>query len=272
MKTKEIKRKAVTLNKVELKKLSANPFKYNRKTTLSHVNSMSSSLSKWGVLRSPIIAYVEEEERSYIADGQHLIQAAINSKEIESLECIEVRVKTKKDLIRLISDLNTSAKAWNNSEFLDAWLLYGQDNLTLEEYFAYYKVKKVSDTTTLSLALIIDIICKDNKKFKTGEAKLADVVLAEIIWKTLDNLKKTHKCPAHQLYGAKAYIEDADKANNLDVDKLRYRIGLLKDYKDAFVPSNREQFKKYLFGLMDCEESDVKKYIEGGWISTNSKG
>ena len=264
-------RKTVQLSKSELRKLSDNPFKYNRKTTKSHTNDMLNSISKWGVLRNPIIAYVETSGQSYIADGQHLVKAAIDSKEIKHLECIEVKVKDEKGLIHLIADLNTSSKSWGYSEFLNSWLNFGKDNLTLEQYLAYYRVDKVHQETSLSLALIVDILCKDNKKFKTGLAELSDTDLSTLTYKTLDSLKKI-SCPAHQLYGAKAYIENQYKQGQLDIKKLQSRIEYLLGCKDAFVPSNREQFKRYLFGLMECEESQVRSYIYGKWISVKTIG
>ena len=267
----ETTRKTVQLSKSELKKLSDNPFKYNRKTTKPHTNDMLNSISKWGVLRNPIIAYVETSKQSFIADGQHLVKAVINSKEINSLECIEVKVKDEKGLIYLIADLNTSSKSWGYSEFLNSWLNFGKDNLTLEQYLAYYKVDEVSQKTSLSLALIVDILCKDSKKFKTGLAELSDTKLSTLTYKTLDSLKKVN-CPAHQLYGAKAYIESQYKKGDLDIEKLQNRIEYLLGCKDAFIPSNREQFKKYLFGLMECKETELRSYIYEKWISIKPIG
>lgn len=261
--------KLVNLTKKELKKLSDNPFKYNRSTTKSHIKSMLHSVNKWGVLRNPIIGYVESSNTKYIADGQHLIKAIIDSKSINSLDCIEVNVKNEEELIHLIADLNTSSKSWGYSEFLNSWLNYGKDHLPLEQYMAYYRVNKVNESTSLSLALIVDILCKDNRKFKTGEAELANEELATITYKTLDRLKKIN-CPAHQLYGAKAYIANAFKNKELKLDLLTQRIEYMMRCKDAFVPSNREQFKTYLFGLMNCKDTDeVRAYIYGKWVELN---
>ena len=268
LKTIESMQRTVNYTKSDLKKLSDNPFKYNRKTTKSHINSMLSSVTKWGVLRNPIIGIVNSTGKKYIADGQHLVKAIISSKNIYNIECIEVYVENEKDLIHLISDLNTSSKSWGYSEFLNSWLNFGRDALELEQYIAYHEVDKVNQKTSLSLALIVDILCKDNKKFKTGLAELKDLKLSTIIYKTLDKLKQIN-CPAHQLYGAKAYIEYTYKRGNLDVITLTKRIDYLMRCKDAFVPSNREQFKKYLFGLMNCSDAEIRDYIYGKWINVN---
>ena len=266
LKTIENRQETVNYTKSDLKKLSDNPFKYNRKTTKSHINSMLNSVTKWGVLRNPIIGVVQSTGNKYIADGQHLVKAVIASKNISQVQCIEVYVENEKELIHLISDLNTSSKSWGYSEFLNSWLNFGKDNLSLEQYVAYYEVDKVSQTTSLSLALIVDILCKDNKKFKTGLAELKDRTLSSLTYKTLDKLKQIN-CPAHQLYGAKSYIEYTYKKGNLDVLLLTKRIDYLMRCKDAFVPSNREQFKQYLFGLMACDESGVRDYVYGKWIN-----
>lgn len=268
LKTIESKQRTVNYTKSDLKKLSDNPFKYNRKTTKSHINSMLNSVTKWGVLRNPIIGVVESTGKKYIADGQHLVKAIISSKDVHNIECIEVYVKNEKDLIHLISDLNTSSKSWGYSEFLNSWLNFGKDTINFDQYVAYYEVDRVSQQTSLSLALIVDILCKDNKKFKTGLAELKDTKLSTITYKTLDKLKQMN-CPAHQLYGAKSYIEHTYKRGELDVITLTKRINYLMRCKDAFVPSNREQFKKYLFGLMSCSDTEIREYIYGKWIDIN---
>lgn len=268
LRTIENKQRTVNYSKNDLKELSDNPFKYNRKTTKTHINSMLNSVTKWGTLRNPIIGVIEATGKKYIADGQHLVKAIISSKNINNIECIEVYVENEKDLIHLISDLNTSSKSWGYSEFLNSWLNFGKDNLTFEQYAAYFEVDKVNQTTSLSLALIVDILCKDNKKFKTGKAELKDTTLATLTYKTLDKLKQI-KCPAHQLYGAKSYIEYTHKRGELDVLTLTKRIDYLMRCKDAFVPSNREQFKKYLFGLMACSDTEIRDYIYGKWINVS---
>lgn len=268
LKAIENKMETVTYFKNDLKQLSDNPFKYNRKTTKSHINSMLNSVTKWGVLRNPIVGVIKSTGKKYIADGQHLVKAIISSKDIHQVQCIEVYVQNEKELIHLISDLNTSSKSWGYTEFLNSWLNFGKDNLSLEQYIAYYEVDKVSQTTSLSLALIVDILCADNKKFKTGLAQLKDTTLSTITYKTLDKLKQIN-CPAHQLYGAKSYIEYTYKKGNLDVLTLTKRIDYLMRCKDAFVPSNREQFKRYLFGLMACSDTEIRDYIYGKWINVS---
>mgnify|MGYP003625118277 CR=1 FL=1 len=255
----------LVLSKAELKKLSDNPFKYNRKTTKPHIKTMMESINKWGVLRNPIIGKVKSSGVRYIADGQHLVSAAINSTDLKELECTVVDVLNEKELIHLIADLNTSSKSWGYQEFLNSWLNFGSDNLKLEQYMAYYEVNKANESTSLSLALIVGILCKDGNKFKTGMAELKDSHLARITLKALDSLKRIN-CPAHQLYGAKSYIETMYKRDSLDVIKLTERIGYLMRCKDAFIPSNREQFKHYLFGIMECDRSELKDYVYGKWI------
>jgi len=258
----------IKLNKEQLSNLSNNPFKYNRKTTGSHVKSMLLSINKWGVLRNPVICNVLSSGSTYIADGQHLVKAVIQSRKFNSLECKFVECKNEKELIHLIADLNTTSKSWGYTEFLNSWLKFGADNLKLEQYLAYYKVNKTNETTGLSLALIVDILCKNKKDFKTGKATLSDEILSNVVVKTLDKLKGMG-CPAHQLYGAKSYIEFNHKQNTLDVPLLTERIQYLKGCKDSYVPSNREQFKKYLFGLMNCNNENIREYIYGKWILIN---
>jgi len=266
-----MKGQTIKLTKEELKKLSDNPFKYNRKTTKPHIKTMIESINKWGILRNPIIGIVESSGLRYIADGQHLVKAAISHKGIKDLECTVFTVPNEKELIHLIADLNTSSKAWGYKEFLSSWLNFGSDNLELEQYLAYYTVNKANESTSLSLALIVDILCNDSRKFKTGKAKLKNKSLSTLILKTLDKLKSIG-CPAHQLYGAKSYVEIMHKRDNLDVLKLTERIEYLTRCKDSFIPSNREQFKHYLFGLMECSDKELRDYVYGKWIlSTNSK-
>ena len=260
-----MKGKTIKLTKEELKKLSNNPFKYNRKTTKPHIKTMIESINKWGILRNPIIGRVESSGVSYIADGQHLVKAVVSYKGINELNCTVVSVSNEKELIHLIADLNTSSKAWGYPEFLNSWLNFGSDNLELEQYLAYYKVNKANESTSLSLALIVDILCKDAKKFKTGKAELKDENLSILMLKTLDKLKSMG-CPAHQLYGAKSYIDIMYKRDELDVIKLTERIGYLTRCKDSFIPSNREQFKHYLFGLMECNDDELRDYVYGKWI------
>lgn len=255
----------VTLNKTELENLSNNPFKYNRPTTKSHIKSMLQSVNKWGVLRDPVLAKVAKSGKTYIADGQHLIKAVLSSKNQSKLDCVLVDVENEQELIYLIADLNTSSKSWSDKQFLDSWLNFGSDNLDLQQYEAYYKVHNINETTKLPLGLIIDVLCTNKDLFKQGKAKLKDVMLSNLVIKTLSKLKEM-QCPAHQLYGAKAYIEHTYKNNTLNSDLLINRIQYLKRCKDAFVPSNREQFKKYLFGLMNCSEENIKEYIYGKWI------
>lgn len=260
-----MKGQTIKLTKEELKKLSDNPFKYNRKTTKPHIKTMIESINKWGILRNPIIGIVESSGLRYIADGQHLVKAAISHKGIKDLECTVFTVPNEKELIHLIADLNTSSKAWGYKEFLSSWLNFGSDNLELEQYLAYYTVNKANESTSLSLALIVDILCNDSRKFKTGKAKLKNKSLSTLILKTLDKLKSMG-CPAHQLYGAKSYIEIMHKIDNLDVLKLTDRIEYLTRCKDSFIPSNREQFKHYLFGLMECSDDELRDYVYGKWI------
>lgn len=260
-----MKGQTIKLTKEELKNLSDNPFKYNRKTTKPHIKTMIESINKWGILRNPIIGKVRSSGLSYIADGQHLVKAVISHKEINDLECTVVTVDNEKELIHLIADLNTSSKAWGYTEFLNSWLNFGSDNLQFEQYLAYYDVNKANESTSLSLALIVDILCKDNKKFKTGKAELKDKKQSTLVLKTLNELKGMG-CPAHQLYGAKAYIDIMYKREDLDILKLTRRISFLSRCKDIFVPSNREQFKHYLFGLMDCADDELREYVYGKWI------
>ncbi len=258
----------IKLSKVELTKLSNNPFKYNRKTTSSHIKSMLSSVNRWGILRNPVICKVLSSRETYIADGQHLVKAVIKSTKFKELECKVVECRNEKELIHLIADMNTTSKSWGYKEFLNSWLNFGADNLKLEQYLAYYRVNKINESTGLSLALIVDVMCKNTKDFKIGKAELSNEELSNIVVKTLDKLKSM-SCPAHQLYGAKSYIEFNYKQDTLDVNLLTERIKYLKRCKDAYVPSNREQFKQYLFGLMECKSENLRDYIYGKWILSN---
>jgi len=85
----------------------------NRGVSPGHVTKIAESISKKGVLRPVIMAYIDFIDgikKLYIIDGQHLYFAILRFN--IDIPYALVDINTKEDLIETLALLNASSKSW----------------------------------------------------------------------------------------------------------------------------------------------------------------
>ena len=131
-------------------------YKANR-SVKRHYKDIIESMKKHGNLSVGLVAEVNGV--LYIIDGQHRFTAC---KELGiTFEYKKVVLNDTKDIIQLISSLNSNAKTWKDIDYLEAWATEGKKS--------YQWLKEVNDDfTNVTFSNLKNIFKWKPKTFKEG--------------------------------------------------------------------------------------------------------
>lgn len=216
----------------ELKRLVSkkNLLEFNRSIQPRHVAKMSRSVMSCGLLRLPVIGDVSafDDRGTAIIDGQHLISAITKLPKKHSVQEIDVIFKvypTKKSVISDIAILNNTQKTWNDTDYLDAWLKYGKDNVS--HYMNYYELNNLFRNTFkgLPIGVVVELFAESKKGFREGELVFRDWNFSFKVAQIAHILKSKHKKPAHTLSGLVKWSRQRHAAKKeTDFVKLESRL------------------------------------------------
>lgn len=142
----------------------------NREIIPNQVTKLCKSLKKMGCIRPVLtvsLSFLEGVKRTYVIDGQHLLNALIRMN--ESIPVAEIEVTDVKDLIEKIAFLNASSKSWTMDDYTLAWSYLEDD------YKKLRKFKQVYDIEIGTLASILQGLSGSNStsdRIKRGEFRI----------------------------------------------------------------------------------------------------
>jgi len=111
---------------------------FNRKVDKAHVKKLVESMKKngfKGVIQIIKTKFIDGVMRYYVVDGQHRLAAAQQLGIPIRFELTELN--TKMETAQFIAELNTSAKSWGTSNFLQVW-----SDMAIEEYVKLIQIQK----------------------------------------------------------------------------------------------------------------------------------
>jgi hypothetical protein len=271
---KTIKTNTITITKKQVTELlmPENLLPFNRKISKDHSTTLRDSYIEFGLLRLPVLAkLIYDDSRLAIADSQHLLTGILPLlKAKDSIEVITVDCKTKKEVIDLISKLNTTSKSWMLDDYLNAWLNFG---MQYEHYPSYELLKNRMADSTMSLSKILDIFVADRDLFKKGVIKFNDMELSQNVYHLAKHFRVKYNTPAHALSGIIQFGHSQKWKSSEDVDTFISRIDNYKEIKSF--PKDRDdirhllieidsltdcEFNKQMLGKHDCVEKELNKF------------
>ena len=145
---------------------------FNRKTNKRHVMELVDSMDKHGVLTFIVVvstSCIDGKLKKWVVDGQNRLEA-LQLRKVPVLYT-ETAASTKKEIVRLIADLNKTSRRWVTKDFLNAW-----HSLQIEDYNI---LKSAIEGTKLPLTLLFEIFTGLDKKaatflFQKGEFEIRD--------------------------------------------------------------------------------------------------
>ena len=149
------------------------PKGFNRPTTDRHVQGMTLSILKLGVLR--IINVVKtsafgKKDGLYILDGQHLTKAilSLTPSQLKGVFIVNIiEIEEIEDIISTVSLINSTASNWTLEDYLSSWVAEGKkDYILLEDTLRRTKqnINSLIEAFTLEQG-------NGNKEFKEGRFK-----------------------------------------------------------------------------------------------------
>jgi hypothetical protein len=111
---------------------------FNRKVDKNHVKRLVNSMKKngfKGVIQIVKTKFIDGVMRYYVVDGQHRLAAAKQLNIPIRFELTEL--KSKKETAEFIAELNTSAKSWGTTNFLEVW-----SAMDIREYVTLAEIQK----------------------------------------------------------------------------------------------------------------------------------
>lgn len=259
------KTEKIYLTKKEIGELlkSKNLLPFNRKIKKNHAENLKNSISKYGILRNPIICMLNyDNDKIAIADGQHTLTAIhqiITSK--DKIECNLVKCHTKREVIDLIAKLNTTSVGWKLEDFLSAWLNFGIDN---PEYRNYKFINDRIEESTLSLDKVLSIFIKDKDMFKGGKVVFNDDLISNTTYIFTKHLRLKYNFPAHTLTGVIGFAKGVKFKNEDEVKYFISRFDVYMDYlksKRQTITYHRDNIKQKLFELHSLTDFEFSKLI-----------
>jgi hypothetical protein len=115
-----------------------NNLPFNRNVDKVHVRKLVESMKKngfKGVIQIIKTKFIDGVMRYYVVDGQHRLAAAMQLNIPIRFELTELKSKMK--TAEFLKDLNTSAKSWGTTNFLEVW-----SAMDIREYVALAQIQK----------------------------------------------------------------------------------------------------------------------------------
>lgn len=114
----------------------------NREVQPSHVESMVKSLRKMGCIRDIVVVntnILEGVYKTYIVDGQHLLNALIREK--MPIVYRTITVKSEQELVENMAALNNTSKSWKLLDYINAYKVIYTDYMKLLKYINLYNLE-----------------------------------------------------------------------------------------------------------------------------------
>jgi len=198
-KTNQFKSKLVTFKNTDegvkkyltaLALIMTMPNNYNRPIRVEHAMEMAKSVRKYGIARAVIAINTGcfgSGNLTYSGDGQHLMYALLNilkpSELSGNLSIQYYEMDDLDDIIPFVSYLNSCAKSWTISEFLNAWCVHGLKD--------YSYIKSIHVDTKHSISKLIEVFTGKRSNiftddFRNGTLKI-NRKLGQATLKAYDN-------------------------------------------------------------------------------------
>jgi hypothetical protein len=135
----------------------------NREVQPNHVESMVRSLRKMGCIRDVIVVntnIVEGVYKTYVVDGQHLLNALIREK--MPIVYRTITVKSEQELVENMAALNNTSKTWKLLDYINAYKVIYTDYMKLLKYINLYNLEPT----------MIAMISTKHYKLSNGLSKL----------------------------------------------------------------------------------------------------
>jgi ParB-like nuclease domain len=216
----------------------------NRSINPSHVTKLCSSIQEMGVVRPVIVAvldFIDGVKRTYIIDGQHLINACI--REHRDIPYIFIDIKDKADLIEKIALLNASSKSWVMLDYITAWSFITEDYKKLNNYYNIYDLELCSLAEILTgESSSISHTSSTSRKIKKGAFKITnEAENVDILNKVTDVLKIIPRMDrTANKYAVSEYVSFLRNSSSYDHKKF---LKNLEIKKNDFVLATQEQGK-----------------------------
>ena len=160
----------------------------NRPIAPNHVTKIANSIRKWGVLRPLIVIetdVVDGTLKKYIVDGQHTYHALNRlNLDVPFIVC-KKEFKSWKEIIKIISDLNTSSKGWVLKNFIESWATINDEYKTLATFLDRFDFEACFTASVLANKVTHH---DTTVKIKNGTFVIHDVSKAENILSDLTDV------------------------------------------------------------------------------------
>lgn len=143
------------------------PLPFNRKVEKVR-KALAESITDNGFLGAGIViqaSFIDGTEQFYVIDGQHRLSEAqkVNAPFVFQL----IEVENNENLIKLVSDLNSSNKNWNAKQFINGYAICKRE--------AYMIVQKVIEETKFGATTVLMAYCgvtSNSKEVRDGSLKI----------------------------------------------------------------------------------------------------
>ncbi len=160
---------------------------FNRKVEMRHVMEIVDSIQRHGVLsfvNVVITDCIDGVKQMYIVDGQHRFEA-FRYLGLPILYTV-VEANSKKEIVRLIADLNKTSRRWSTRNFMTAW-----SSLKIEDYT---EIDTALSNTKLPITLILEVFSEKDRKtatkmFQDGDFEIVNVKKNKTILNDINSLK-----------------------------------------------------------------------------------
>ncbi len=133
---------------------------FNRKVETRHVSEIVESVKRHGIISFVTVVItdcIDGTKQMYIVDGQHRFEA-FRSLGLPILYTV-VEASDKKEIVRLIADLNKTSRRWSTRNFMEAW-----SSLKIDDYT---QINTALTETKLPITLILEIFSEKDRSFAT---------------------------------------------------------------------------------------------------------
>lgn len=188
---------------------------FNRKVETRHVMEIVESIRRHGVLSFVNVVVtdcIDGVKQMYIVDGQHRFEA-FRYLGYPILYTV-VEASDKKEIVRLIADLNKTSRRWSTRNFMTAW-----SSLKIDDYT---EIDTALTNTKLPITLILEVFSERDrssatKLFQDGDFEIVNREKNKVILNDI-NLLKEHVPRSRELFSCLASA--MRKIENYALDKV----------------------------------------------------
>lgn len=219
----------LNLDKIKALCKKENLIEFNRKISTAHVNKMSKSIQKCGLLRLPVIGDISEfSEKSHaIIDGQHLCNAILKlptGSKINSVPVILKKYKSKKEMISDIAKLNNTQKKWSDTDYLEAWFRFGSENENFSDYAYLYNAHTIA-FSDISIGVALEVYGGSKDSFREGNLKIKNKELSDKTMSLCKYLLDNFNISSAFMYGLNNFVRRRSLSKrDTDFEKLKSRL------------------------------------------------